>query len=143
MVDLVAVTQWRPRLPLLPLWLPSFVTAMITWVTKVTPLVRPSTEVTGRYTRTLTLSLFLLNVLPLSRLDGGILIDAVLCRLDRPSSVEVDIEIGSRDRDIPSRRPRSRFLTRILRGVAAGLLGGCVLLGAYDSILRRYVQPIG
>ncbi|KAH9960666.1 hypothetical protein BC827DRAFT_1376640 [Russula dissimulans] len=121
----VAVTRWRPRLPLLPLWLPSLVTAMII------------------YTRTLTLSLFLLNVLPLSRLDGGILIDTVLCHLDRPSSAEVDIEIGSRDRGIPLRRPRGRFLSRILQSVTAGLLGGCVLLGVYDSIIRIYVQPVG
>jgi hypothetical protein len=67
--------------------------------------------------------------------------DAVLCHLDSTSSDEVDIEVGLRERDLSSLGLRGRYLSRILRGVTTGLLGGCVMLGVYDSILRRYVQP--
>jgi membrane-associated protease RseP (regulator of RpoE activity) len=97
----------------------------------------------SRYTRTLTLSLFLLNVLPLPRLDGGILMDAVLHHLDFTGSTEVDIEIGLRERNMPSRSTRYRYLGRVLRGATTGLLGGCVLLVVYDSILRKYMQTTG
>jgi len=123
--DDVDVTRWRPRWPILPLWLPTLVTEIII------------------YTRTLTLSLFLLNVLPLPRLDGGILMDAVLHHLDFTSSTEVDIEVGLRETNMPSPSPRGRHLNRVLRGITTGLLGGCVLLVVYGSILRKYVQTTG
>jgi hypothetical protein len=69
--------------------------------------------------------------------------DAVLHHLDFTSSTEVDIEVGLRERNVPSRSPRGRHLSRVLRGVTAGLLGGCVLFVAYDSILRKYMQTTG
>ena len=94
----------------------------------------------SRYTRTLTLSLFLLNVLPLPQLDGGILIDALLHHLEITSSTEVDIEVGSGERNVPSRSPRGTHPSRVLRVVTMGLLGGCVILAAYDNILRKHVQ---
>ena len=97
----------------------------------------------NRYTRTLTLSLFLLNVLPLPRLDGGILMDAVLNHLDSSNSTEVDIEVGQWERNVSSRSSRGRHTSKVLRGVTTGLLGGCVLLVAYDGILRKYVQTTG
>ncbi|KAH9991998.1 hypothetical protein BJV74DRAFT_409209 [Russula compacta] len=117
----VDVTRWRPRLPIFPLWLPSLMTKMMI------------------YTQTITLSLFLLNVLPFPRLDGGVLIDAVICHLDFSSSAERDVEAGLRD--LSPRSPLGRYLSKILRGVTTGLLCGCVLLGVYNSILRRYTQP--
>jgi len=121
----VDVTRWRPRLPFLPHWLPNFVEKMML------------------YTRTLTLSLFLLNVLPLSQLDGGVLLDAVLCHLGSTDSVDVDLEAGSRGTSPSSRssRERDRLSSRVLQGLTTVLLVGCVLLGMYDSILGIYVPP--
>jgi hypothetical protein len=69
--------------------------------------------------------------------------DAVLHHLDFTSSTEVDIEVGLRERNVPSRSPQGRHLSRVLRGVTTGLLGGCILLVVYDSILRKYVQSTG
>jgi hypothetical protein len=69
--------------------------------------------------------------------------DAVHCHLELPSPTEVDIEVGLRERNVPPRSPRGRHLSRILRGVTTVLLGGCVLLVVYDSILRKYTQPTG
>ncbi len=69
--------------------------------------------------------------------------DAVLHHLDFTSSTEVDIEIGLRERNMPSRSTRGRYLSRVLRGATTGLLGGCVLLVVYDTILRKYVQTTG
>ena len=69
--------------------------------------------------------------------------DAVLHHLDFTSSTEVDIEVGLRERAVPTRSPRGRHLSRVLRGETTGLLGGCVLLVVYDSILRKYVQTTG
>ena len=69
--------------------------------------------------------------------------DAVLHHLDFTSSTEVDIEVGLREWDVPSRSPRGRHLSRVLRGITTGLLGGCVLLLVYDSILRKFVQTTG
>lgn len=69
--------------------------------------------------------------------------DAVLHHLDITSSIEVDIEVGLTERNVPSRSPRGRHLSRVLRGVTTGLLGGCVILAVYDSTLRKYVQTIG
>ena len=96
-----------------------------------------------RYTRTLTLSLFLLNVLPLSQLDGGVLLDAMVCHLDFKDSADVDLEAGSRGASLSSRssRERDRLSSRLLRGLTMVLLVGCVLLGIYDGILGVYVQP--
>lgn len=69
--------------------------------------------------------------------------DAVIHHLDLTSSTEVDIEVGLRERIVPSRSPRGRHLSRVLRGATTGLLGGCVLLVVYDSILRKYMQTTG
>lgn len=69
--------------------------------------------------------------------------DAVLHHLDFTSSTEVDIEVGLRETNVPSRSPRGRRLSRVLGGITTGLLGGCVLLVVYDSILRKYVQTTG
>ena len=69
--------------------------------------------------------------------------DAVLCHLDLTSSTEVDIEVGLRGRNMASRSRRGRHLSRVLRGATTGLLGGCVLLVVYDSILRKYMQTAG
>jgi hypothetical protein len=64
--------------------------------------------------------------------------DAVLRHLDLTSSTEVDIEVGLRERNVPSRSPRGKHMSRVLRGATTGLLGGCVLLVVYDSVLRKY-----
>lgn len=93
-----------------------------------------------RYTRTLTLSLFLLNVLPLSQLDGGVLLDAIVCHLDFKDSADVDLEAGSRGASLSS-RSSDRLSSRLLRGLTMVLLVGCVLLGMYDGILGVYVRP--
>jgi hypothetical protein len=69
--------------------------------------------------------------------------DAVLHHLDFINSTEVDVEVGLREWDVPSRRPRGRHLSRVLRVITTGLLGGCVLLVVYDSILRKYIQATG
>ena len=69
--------------------------------------------------------------------------DAVHHHLDVPGSAEVDIEIGSRERSLPSRSPRHRYPNKILRGITTGLLGGCVMLGVCDSVLQKYVQTSG
>ncbi len=69
--------------------------------------------------------------------------DAVLHHLDFTSSTEVDIEVGLRERNVPSRSLRGKNLSRVLRGTTMGLLGGCVLLVVYDSILQKYVQTTG
>jgi len=69
--------------------------------------------------------------------------EAVHYHLDVTGSAEVDIEIGSRERSLPSRSPRHRYPNKILRGITTGLLGGSVMLGVYDSILRKYVQTGG
>ena len=69
--------------------------------------------------------------------------DAVHCHLDLTSPTEVDIEVGLNERDVPSRSLRGRHLSRVLRGATTVLLGGCVLLVVYDSILRTYMQTTG
>jgi hypothetical protein len=69
--------------------------------------------------------------------------DAVFHHLDFTNSTEVDIEVGLRERNVPSRNPLGKHLSRVLRGVTTGLLAGCVLLVVYDSILRKYVQTTG
>ena len=66
--------------------------------------------------------------------------EAVLHHLDFISSTEVDIEVGIRERNVPSRSSQGRHLSRVVRGVTTVLLGGCILLVVYDSILRKYVQ---
>jgi hypothetical protein len=141
--DLVDVTRWQPWLSIVPLRLPGIASKMTTCVVEVTCTRVTQLGCTGRYTQTLTLALFLLNVLPLPRLDGGELMDAVHYHLDATSSAEVDIEIGSRDRSLSSRSPRHRYTNKILRGITTGLLGGCVMLGLYDSTLRKYAQTSG
>jgi hypothetical protein len=69
--------------------------------------------------------------------------DSVLRHLDLTSSTEVDIEVGLRERNVPSRSSRGRYLSKVLRGATTALLGGCVLLAVYDSILRKYTQTTG
>ena len=69
--------------------------------------------------------------------------DAILHHLDLASSTEVDIEVGLRERNVASRSLRGRYLSKVLRGATTSLLGGCVLLVVYDSILRKYVQTTG
>ena len=69
--------------------------------------------------------------------------EAVLHHLDLISSTEVDIEVGLRERNVASQSPRGRHLSRVLRGATTGLLGGCVVLAVYDSILRKYMQTTG
>lgn len=121
----VDVTRWRPRLPFLPLWFPNLAAEVV------------------QYIQTLTLSLFLLNVLPLPQLDGGILLDAVLRHLERKTSVEIDVEAGIRERGGSSRSLRGRLLGRLLRVLTTGLLGGCGLLAVCDVVLGGYMRPSG
>jgi hypothetical protein len=82
-------------------------------------------------------------VLPLSQLDGGILLDAVLRHLERKTSVEIDVEAGIRERSGPSRGLRGRLLGRLLRVLTTGLLGGCGLLAVCDVVLGGYMRPPG
>ena len=69
--------------------------------------------------------------------------DAVFHHFDFTGSTEVDIEVGLRERNVRSRSSRNRHLSRVLRGVTTCLLGACVLLVVYDSILRKYMQKTG
>jgi len=121
----VDVTRWRPRSQFLPLWFPNLATKI------------------AQYIQTLTLSLFLLNVLPLPQLDGGILLDAVLRHFERKTSVEIDVEAGMRERGAPSRSLRGGLPSRLLRVLTMGLLGGCGLLTVGDVILGRYMRSSG
>jgi len=123
--DQVDVTRWRPRSQFLPLWFPNLATKI------------------AQYIQTLTLSLFLLNVLPLPQLDGGILLDAVLRHFERKTSVEIDVEAGMRERGAPSRSLRGGLPSRLLRVLTMGLLGGCGLLTVGDVILGRYMRSSG
>ncbi|KAI9457607.1 hypothetical protein BJY52DRAFT_465448 [Lactarius psammicola] len=121
----VDVTRWRPRSPFLPLWLPNLTAEVM------------------QYIQTLTLSLFLLNLLPLPQLDGGILLDAILRHLESKTLVEIDVEVGIRERVAPSRNLRGGLLSRLLRVLTIGLLGGCGLLAACDVILGKYMRSSG
>ncbi|KAH9061162.1 hypothetical protein EDB87DRAFT_1560900 [Lactarius vividus] len=121
----VDVTRWRPRSSFLPLWFPNLAAEIM------------------QYIQTLTISLFFLNVLPLPQLDGGILLDAVLRHLENKSPVEIDVEMGVRERGAPSQRLRGGLPSRLLRVLTTGLLGGCGLLAACDVILRKYMRSFG
>jgi membrane-associated protease RseP (regulator of RpoE activity) len=91
----------------------------------------------------LTLSIFLLNLLPLPQLDGGILLDAILQHLERTTSVEIDVEAGKRERGAPPRSLRGGLPSRLLRILTMALLGGCGLLATCDIIVGMYMRLSG
>jgi membrane-associated protease RseP (regulator of RpoE activity) len=91
----------------------------------------------------LTLSIFLLNLLPLPQLDGGILLDAILQHLERTTSVEIDVEAGKRERGAPPRLLRGGLPSRLLRILTMALLGGCGLLATCDIIVGMYMRLSG
>ncbi|KAI0260777.1 hypothetical protein BC834DRAFT_509596 [Gloeopeniophorella convolvens] len=116
----VIITKWRPRLKIIPLWFPDIAARFM------------------QYTQTLTISLFLFNVLPLSQLDGGVLLDAVLRHLGPRESVEADLEIGTR-RILPHVGVRSGPLRTVASSLTAALLAGCTLLGIGNIVLEKYM----
>lgn len=91
----------------------------------------------------LTLSIFLLNLLPLPQLDGGILLDAILQHLERTTADEMDVEAGKGERGTPSRSLRKGLPSQLLPIITMALLAGCGLLATGDVILREYMRSSG
>ena len=100
----------------------------------------------GRYAKTLTLSLYFFNLLPLPLLDGGQLLDALgdwwglrRERARRAGDVEMEDvlergegEVAVPDRAVAGRRTRGRW-KRVVHVSVGVLLGACVLLGLIDA----------
>ena len=100
----------------------------------------------SRYTRTLSLSLFLFNLLPLPYLDGAQLLSAILAyfiepgeRLSATPLADLDIERGSPS--IPTsdygRHRRGYWLLRAAQFVTSSLMVVCALLGMSVWIISR------
>ncbi|KAI0056036.1 hypothetical protein BV25DRAFT_1921358, partial [Artomyces pyxidatus] len=105
----VEVGTWLPRWRMLPLWLPHLTSTFL------------------EYLKALTLSLFFLNVLPLPRLDGSQLLDAVLEYYDGDDGDLEDLEVGRGRRG--ERGRWKRRIGRSMRVMALTLVGGCLVLG--------------
>ena len=78
-------------------------------------------------------------MLPLPKLDGGILLDAILRQPERTTFVDIDVEAGIREAGASSRSLRGRLMGRLLKALTTGLLGGCGLLAVCDIILGKYM----
>ncbi|KZT06600.1 uncharacterized protein LAESUDRAFT_812593 [Laetiporus sulphureus 93-53] len=128
----VEVSTYLPRTRLLPLRLPLLVNAFFT------------------YLLALSLSLYVFNLLPLSFLDGGQFLDALLDLFSSFSSVtsgfgDGDVELGSVGDHMQgtvvgegrAEHGHGRWKRRVLRTahwVSAGLVGVCALLGTVAAL---------
>ena len=94
--------------------------------------------------KTLTLSLFLFNLLPLPRLDGAALLDGLFAAWmpedDVGEAIAMEVAMGDVERGMSvetlgrKRIARKERWVRGLRGVTIGLMATCVVLGTLVGI---------
>ncbi|KAF9050961.1 hypothetical protein BDZ89DRAFT_1056867 [Hymenopellis radicata] len=106
----------RPRINLLPLWLPSLV-----------------------YLKMAMLSLFLFNLLPLPYLDGSQLLDALLDMIGHGHIApdNYDIELGNDGADAGAAALHWRWkstVRRIVRGGTLAAFTACILLASWNAV---------
>jgi len=121
----VYVSTWAPQFSLLPVHLPGLLAAFMEYVTMI------------------HLSLYFFNMLPLSFLDGGQFLDAVI-DFGASAASQPDMELaaleGGSVRDLARHDPRLRLvrwkqrLQRTLHILSCALIGLCMLLGLMHSI---------
>jgi len=110
----VEVGELRPRVFVYPLWLPKLLASYIS------------------YLKTIMFSLFVMNLLPLSFLDGGQVSQATIDFLLKDSEKTQDIEVGGRGFRGPDGGGRMRRSKSLIRGSAE--VGTWVLIGASSAL---------